>query len=86
MESLPARHNRLRRHAAQRPAPTPNLHDYVAEILRSAGEAVKAVDCLRRVTRLEEADTGLPGRNVINLARSVGDGHGEVPGKASAAG
>jgi GAF domain-containing protein len=64
----------------------PDLHEYVAEILRSASEAARTVDRLRRVTRLEEADTGLPGGNVINLARSVEDGHSEVTGQASAAG
>ena len=51
-----------------------DLHDYAAEILRSSLEAAKTVDRLRRVTRLEEADTGLPGGNVINLTRSVDDG------------
>jgi GAF domain-containing protein len=64
----------------------PDLHEYVAEILRSAGEAAKTVDRLRRVTRLEEADTGLPGGNVINLARSVGDGQSAPDGQASATG
>jgi GAF domain-containing protein len=48
-----------------------DLRDYAAEILRSALDAAKTVDRLRRVTRLEEADTGLPGGQVINLTRSV---------------
>jgi GAF domain-containing protein len=51
----------------------PDLREYAVEILRSSMEAAKTVDRLRRVTRLEEADTGLPGGNVINLTRSVED-------------
>jgi GAF domain-containing protein len=49
----------------------PDLHEYAAEILRSSTEAARTVDRMRRVTRLEEAETGLPVGNVINLTRSV---------------
>jgi GAF domain-containing protein len=59
----------------------PDLRDYVAEILRSSLEASQTVDRLRRVTRLEEANTGLPGGNVINLARSVEHAPGEPAGQ-----
>jgi hypothetical protein len=52
-----------------------DLHEYAAEILRSSLDAAETVDQLRRVTRLEEATTGGPGGNVINLARSVENGH-----------
>jgi GAF domain-containing protein len=64
----------------------PDLRDYVAEILRSSLEASKTVDRLRRVTRLEEADTGLPGGNVINLARSVEHAPGEPAEQGLSAG
>jgi GAF domain-containing protein len=57
-----------------------DLHDYAAEILRSSLEAAKTVDRLRRVSRLEEAETGLPDGNVINLARSVGDSQAQPAG------
>jgi signal transduction histidine kinase len=50
-----------------------DMREYAGEILRSSLEAARTVDQLRRVTRLEEADTGAPGGNVINLARSVED-------------
>jgi GAF domain-containing protein len=49
----------------------PDLHEYAAEILRSSTEAARTVDQMRRVTRLEEAETGLPVGKVINLTRSV---------------
>lgn len=58
-----------------------DLRDYVVEILRSSLEASRTVDRLRRVTRLEEAATGLPGGNVINLARSVEGAPAEPAGQ-----
>jgi GAF domain-containing protein len=56
---------------AEDPRLPPDLQEYVAEILTSAQEAAETVDRLRRVTRLEEAETGLPDGQVINLARSI---------------
>lgn len=50
-----------------------DLRAYAAEILTSAQDAVRTVDQLRRVSRLEEADAGSPEGGVINLARSLGE-------------
>jgi GAF domain-containing protein len=51
-----------------------DLRACAAEILTSALDAAATVDRLRRLTRLEEADAGLPdGQQVINMARSVGE-------------
>jgi len=50
-----------------------DLRDFAAEILTSAQDAVRTVDQLRRVTRLEKASTGLPEGGVLNLERSVGE-------------
>jgi signal transduction histidine kinase len=58
---------------ADDPRLPPDLHEYAVEIVKSATEAARTVDRMRRVSRLEEAETGLPVGNVINLTRSVDD-------------
>ena len=57
-----------------------DLRACAGEILTSALDAAATVDRLRRLTRLEEADAGLPdGQQVINMARSVGEVGAPVP-------
>jgi GAF domain-containing protein len=59
---------------ANDPRLPPDLRACAAEILASALDAAETVDQLRRLTRLEESDAGLPdGQQVINMARSVGE-------------